>query len=224
MKRDYYVVLGVPRSESQRGIRFAFRDLARRYHPDRAGQAGAPFFREIVEAYQVLADPPRREAYDRGLRDADHEERPVRGPYVTTAAEEPEPLVPERVEDLHGFGLGSPPLADVFGRFVQGFSQPSRRARRMEAVVLEVTLDRVQAAYGGWLPLRIPVYSPCAACHGTGGSWDACEACSGSGLALEHRPMRIRLPPRVADGTVLQIPLRGLGIHNLFLEIRFRVR
>lgn len=70
MKRDYYVVLGIPRSESASGIRAAFRDLALRYHPDRAGSAGTPFFRQIIEAYKVLSDPASRASYDRGLRDA----------------------------------------------------------------------------------------------------------------------------------------------------------
>lgn len=227
MRRDYYVVLGVPRSESQHGIRFAFRDLALRYHPDRAGEGAAPYFREIVEAYQVLSDPSRRAAYDSGLRDADNAEPIPRSPYVTSVVEdEPEPLVPERVDVLRGFGLGSPPIAEVLGRFVEGFSRPSQRMgrQRMEPLVLEVTLDRRQAAYGGWLPLRIPVFRPCGACHGSGGSWDACESCGGSGLVLEHRPVTIRLPSGVPDGAVLQIPLRGLGIHNMFLEIHLRVR
>jgi len=226
MRRDFYVVLGVPRTESQRGIRYAFRDLALRYHPDRAGKVGAPFFREIVEAYHVLSDPVRRAAYDRGLRDAENERTMVSTPHVPSVAdEEPEPLVPERVDVLRGFNLGSPPLADVLGRFVQGFADPWQRmeSRRMEPLVLEVTLDRVQAAYGGWLPLSVPVFTPCGTCHGTGGSWEACASCRGSGLLLEHRPMRIRLPPRVPHGTVLQIPLRGLGVHNMFLEIHILV-
>lgn len=227
MRRDYYVVLGVPRSETQRGIRFAFRDLALRYHPDRAGSAGAPFFREIVEAYHVLSDPARRAAYDRGLRDAASDEPFASAPHVTSSPEQvPEPLVPDRVEVLRGFDLGSPPLSSVLGRFAEGFADPWQRmaSRRMEALMLEVTLSRVQAAYGGWLPLEVPVFCPCARCHGTGGSTVECSGCGGSGLALEQRPMRVRLPPGVSDGTVFQVPLRGLGIHNMFLEIHLYVR
>jgi DnaJ-class molecular chaperone len=225
MRRDYYVVLGIQPSESQRGIRDAFRDLALRYHPDYAGPAGAPVFREIVEAYRLLSDPVRRAAYDRGLRDAGEVVTSPPAPRVTPPATAAEPLVPERVEVLRGFGLSAPPIADVFGRFVDGLDRRWERApsRQMEALPVEVALDPVQAAYGGWLPLAIPVYSPCPACRGAGGAAGGCAGCAGTGLALERRPMRVHLPPGVVDGARLQIPLRGLGVHNLYLDLRIRV-
>jgi DnaJ-class molecular chaperone len=78
--QDYYFVLGIPRDESARGIRKAFRDQARRHHPDRAGPNGAPRFRDVVEAYRVLSDPEQRRAYDADratavpVRDECHEE------------------------------------------------------------------------------------------------------------------------------------------------------
>ncbi|CAB4243082.1 Curved DNA-binding protein [Methylacidimicrobium sp. AP8] len=64
--RDYYKILGVPRSASADEIRSAFRKLARQYHPDVAKdkkQAEAKF-REINEAYEVLGDPEKRKRYD----------------------------------------------------------------------------------------------------------------------------------------------------------------
>jgi curved DNA-binding protein CbpA len=67
MARTHYTVLGVPRSESEAGIRAAFRDLVKRHHPDRSGSAVAERFREIVEAYGVLSDPERRRRYDDSL-------------------------------------------------------------------------------------------------------------------------------------------------------------
>ncbi len=47
MTMDYYVILGVSRTESTSGIREAFRDLVKRYHPDRVGPQGARFFRTL---------------------------------------------------------------------------------------------------------------------------------------------------------------------------------
>src|SRR5215475_4170477 len=55
--RNYYVVLGVDPLESSTGIRSAFRELVQRYHPDRAGSQGMPFFHDIVQAYRVLSAP-----------------------------------------------------------------------------------------------------------------------------------------------------------------------
>src|SRR5882762_5937158 len=67
LRKSYYSTLGVAPNESADRIRQAFREVVKRYHPDRVGLERAGFFREIVEAYHVLADPERRKSYDHGL-------------------------------------------------------------------------------------------------------------------------------------------------------------
>ena len=63
--RDYYDILGVPRSASDDDLKRAFRRLAQQWHPDVSTEPGADErFKEINEAYQVLSDPQRRQAYD----------------------------------------------------------------------------------------------------------------------------------------------------------------
>ena len=63
---DYYTVLGIPADAALADIKKAYRTLARRHHPDRnnGDPAAAERFRQITEAYEVLTDPARRQAYD----------------------------------------------------------------------------------------------------------------------------------------------------------------
>src|SRR5674476_917747 len=64
-ERDYYTILGVPRTASDAEVKRAFRNLAQQWHPDVNRDSGADErFKEINEAYQVLSDPQRRQAYD----------------------------------------------------------------------------------------------------------------------------------------------------------------
>jgi molecular chaperone DnaJ len=63
-KRDYYAVLGVDRAADDAEIKRAYRELARKYHPD-LNPGGAETFKQINEAYAVLSDPRERSRYDR---------------------------------------------------------------------------------------------------------------------------------------------------------------
>ena len=57
--KNYYVVLGVHREVSDAGIRSAYKDLAKKFHPDRIGEHSTEAFQAISEAYETLSDPRR---------------------------------------------------------------------------------------------------------------------------------------------------------------------
>ena len=74
--RDYYKVLGVERSATEKEIKSAFRKLAQQYHPDKnpGSTSAEDKFKELNEAYEVLGDPEKRSKYDRlGARYAEWE-------------------------------------------------------------------------------------------------------------------------------------------------------
>ncbi|MDQ6674014.1 MAG: J domain-containing protein [Chloroflexota bacterium] len=66
-RRDYYTVLGVPRTASEKDLKSAYRKLARKHHPDvnPGDKRSEQQFKEIGEAYSVLSDPDKRKKYDR---------------------------------------------------------------------------------------------------------------------------------------------------------------
>jgi curved DNA-binding protein len=71
--QDYYQILGVPRDAEKSDIKKAYRKLARRYHPDVNSEADAEEkFKEVNEAYEVLKDSDKRQAYDRFGADWKH--------------------------------------------------------------------------------------------------------------------------------------------------------
>src|SRR5262245_62654126 len=64
--KDYYKILGVPKTADEKEIKAAYRKLARKHHPDvNAGNKDAEAkFKEVGEAYEVLSDPDKRQRYD----------------------------------------------------------------------------------------------------------------------------------------------------------------
>ena len=68
--RDYYEVLGVAPDAKAADIKRAYRQLARRYHPDISGGDRTVTFREVTRAYEVLRNPERRRTYDAALRES----------------------------------------------------------------------------------------------------------------------------------------------------------
>jgi DnaJ-class molecular chaperone len=226
VKRDYYIILGVSRSESPAGIREAFRNLAKKYHPDLRGPEATERFQELAQAYEILSDPEQRKIYDQTLRQgapssrAEPLERPRhRGRY------QPEPLIPEPMSILHDFQTIQPSFDELFARMLRNFSGiGSPKGERIEDLNVEVVVSRLEAARGVVAPIAVPVFRPCSLCHGSGRDWLLpCLACEGQGMIEQETTISVRIPPVVRDRTIIEIPLEGLGVHNIFLRLHVRV-
>jgi DnaJ-class molecular chaperone len=204
--RNYYVVLGVASDETEQGVRAAFRDLAKRYHPDRVGPEGAAPFREVAEAYEVLGDPMRRRLYDQSLRPHQHAHAP------------PEELVRE-VSMRRDLADVRPSSEALFSRFERNFTERGvPRGEGVQELSVEVAVSAEEAARGTRLRLGIPVFGRCRRCGGAG-----CIGCDGRGTLEGERPVEVDLPPMSGKGTTFVLPLAGYGIHNLYLRVRVRV-
>lgn len=221
--KDYYLVLGVPRTESQRGIRKAFRDLAREHHPDRAGPAGTPVFREVVEAYRVLSDPEQRRSLDARLRQHESRDTPARSPLRATSRRRAAVFDP--VELFREPSAIRPSADALFDRILRNFARTGpRKGEHREPLLCDVALTPTEAVHGGILPIRVPVRLPCSSCHGAGhyGGF-RCGTCGAEGQVRAGVLVPLRVPPGVPSGAILEAPLDRSGIRNLWLRARIRV-
>lgn len=174
-QRDYYEILGVPRTASADDLKAAFRKLARQYHPDVNKEPDAEEkFKEINEAYAILSDPDKRSAYDRfghaGVRNAG---------------------------GAQDFNVDFNDFADIFGDLF-GFGsmgRSSRRTRNMPRrgddlqVALELTFE--EAVFGVEKEIEVTRDEVCASCNGSGAepgtSPVRCATCNGSGEVRQVR-------------------------------------
>jgi molecular chaperone DnaJ len=224
-RKDYYLILGISRRESPRGIQDAFRELAKRYHPDRAGPEGTHQFQAIQEAYEVLSDPEKRKVYNHDLARLEADVPSAPEPIFTRPYPRPEPLIPESRSLLRDFETIRPSFEPLFERFVRNFTGLGiPKGERLEDLNVEVVLSPEEAAQGISVPLSIPVFGNCPQCDGSGRDWlFLCLECNGQGIIEGERTVRVSLPPGAADRTVIEVPIYGLGIHNFYLRLHIRI-
>ena len=227
-KRDFYEVLGLAKNASDEEIKKAYRKLAMKYHPDRNpdSKGAEDKFKEVKEAYEMLSDPQKRDAYDRfGHAGVD----------------------PNMGGGGAGFGGGSAGFGDAFGDiFGDIFGGGGGRARSGPQVYrgadlrynLDITLE--QAANGFDTTIRVPSWNECETCHGSGAKagtnpttcttcaghgqvrmqqgffsiqqtcpkchgtgkviLDPCSPCAGAGRTKKNKTLEVKIPAGIDDG------------------------
>lgn len=233
-KRDYYEVLGIDRNASETEIKKAFRQLAKKYHPDLNpdNKDAEQKFKEINEAYEVLSDPDKKSRYDR--------------------------FGHAGVDQNGGFGQGFSGFGDIFedifDMFGGGFSSARKKGpRKGSDIKYRLDIEFEEAAFGAEKEIEFSRTENCSKCAGTGaepgtskttcpkcngtgeikyaqntpfgqivrvGTCDRCHGsgeiidkpcttCSGTGKERRIRKINIKIPAGVDTGSI--IPLRGEG-------------
>jgi DnaJ-class molecular chaperone len=215
-RKTYYMILGVSSTESDRGIRAAYRDLAKRLHPDVAGEQSTRSFQEVSEAYRVLSDPQLRREYNDKLNRTEDG-----GGIVTVRRAPPEPLVRPPVTILGNRDGIRPSFEAMRDRFLRNFTGMGvPKSERLEGLSFEVLLTPEEASRGCVVPVGVPVISRCPQCGGSGRDWvSPCTYCQQQGMIETEERLQVRIPPMAPSGSIYEIPLRGLGVHNFYLRL-----
>jgi molecular chaperone DnaJ len=235
-KRDYYEVLGIGRQASEQAIKSAYRKLAMQYHPDRNPdnkEEAEEKFKEITEAYSVLADSEKRAAYDQ----FGHAGVSAPGGWTPDFSS----TIFADFEDLFGDFFG-------FGGFGRGPRQ-RRRASRGADLRYDLEISLEEAARGLETKIKIPRAETCGDCRGSGAKQgsapiacpacggrgqirhqqgffavsrtcphcqgmgqvipEACPACRGKGQVQQEKVLGLKIPAGVEEGTRLRVSGEG---------------
>ncbi len=214
MPKNYYDILGVNKSATDKDIKAAYRRLARKYHPDvNPGDKSAESkFKEINAAYEVLADAQKRQKYDKygdKWQYADQMEQAEREQGAYRQYNYP------GSGQTFNFGEDAGDMDSIFDELFSGargrggFSRRTRvqRGQDLEANV-EITLEE---AYSGTArQLSLQQAQPCPTCHGTGEIQGvACSTCRGAGQVNNLNRIEVKIPAGVATGSRVRISGKG---------------
>src|SRR3954447_24080642 len=165
VERDYYEVLGVERGAGDAEIKRAFRKLAQQWHPDVSTDPGAQErFKAINEAYQVLSDPQRRQAYDMFGKAG---------------------LGGDGSAGFDPNAFGS--FSDIFDAFFGGAAAGARRGHPTGGSDLryDLRITFQEAVRGTEKEIEFPAYGTCETCGGNGAAPGSepvtCDNCGGRG-------------------------------------------
>ena len=176
-KRDYYEVLEIEKNASPEEIKKAYRKLAIKYHPDRNQNSkdAEQKFKEATEAYEVLSDAQKKQAYDQyGFAGVDN----MGGPGFNASAF-------SGFEDIFG-GDFSGIFDSFFGGGMGGRSSGGRRGpARGSDLRYDLEVDFKDAVYGDKVEVEFYRQTSCGVCHGSGAASGTgtrtCPTCGGSG-------------------------------------------
>ena len=236
-KRDYYEILGINRDATEEDIKKAYRKLAMKQHPDRNpdNPKAEELFKEGKQAYEILADPSKRAAYDQ----------------YGHAGVDPQAGMGGGAQGFGGFGDA---FSDIFGDIFGGRAGGGRSNVYRGADLrynLEISLE--EAARGTETRIRIPTMEECESCHGSGAKKgsspatcptcgghgqvrmqqgffsiqqtcpkchgtgryisDPCTSCHGAGRVKQHKTLSVKIPSGIDEGD--RIRLSGEGEHGV---------
>ena len=232
--KDYYIILGIKPSATQKEIKSAYRLLARKYHPDvnKGNKLSEEKFKEIGEAYFVLSDEKKRKqydllkGYDKAYKKDDNisqqAKKSASDAYSKKASTEADEDIPKTSKKP----LEDKSFNDVFNEFIDNifnknnFTEPPPvQAKQYQSappkikgddITADITISIAEAHNGTTRKVNILHTDPCGQCKGTKTKNAVpCIVCNGKGEISNHKKINVKIPANVKEGSKIRIPYEG---------------
>ncbi|MBN2722985.1 MAG: DnaJ domain-containing protein [Deltaproteobacteria bacterium] len=211
--KDLYSILGVPKTASEDEIKKSYRELAKKYHPDRNADnpSATERFKEIGAAFEILGDPDKRKLYDEF---GDMATKPGFDPeqarqYASARGQQGG----WNFNGSENFSSQDDFLHFIFGDIFSSFGKTRNRSHSIkgEDLTTEIQLDFKQAVNGDQIEIQLNSTEKCRVCHGAGRTRNSgfCHSCEGQGIVRVPKTLKVRIPPGAQDGKKIRV--RGQG-------------
>jgi molecular chaperone DnaJ len=210
---NFYELLGINKTATDKDIKAAYRRMARKYHPDvnPGNKSAESKFKEINAAYEVLSDTAKRAKYDKygekwqyaDQLDQQAEQQGQYRQYYSGREGEPQSF---------NFGGDAGGMDGIFDSLFGGGRGRGRRTRQQPGQDLESNVEiSLEEAYNGTSrQINLQQEQPCAACKGTGVIQNLpCSACRGAGVVNSVVRLEVKVPAGVTTGSRVRISGKG---------------
>jgi len=213
-KRDYYEILEVERTATDKVIADSYRRLAIRFHPDKnpGNEEAIGRFKEAAEAFEVLSDKHKRDRYDR-YGHAGLDANGGGGSHFSDVGD-----IFEAFGDVFGGG-------GIFGDIFGGGRRGGRRVQKGADIGCEVTIDLLEAARGVTKTVELSRHKQCDDCGGSGAAdgseLEVCNYCGGHGqVAQQSGILRVQTtcPSCRGAGKMVTDPCRSCDGEGIVAE------
>lgn len=227
IQKNYYEILEVESDATVEELKTAYRRLARKYHPDIAGNEGVEKFKEITEAYETLSDETKRKRYDilRGIlnynKSAENKNTQKEAKKAYQQAQNQEDIIKEANKKNTDSGAkkqtsSSQDFSNIFNEFLDGFkskTKPKKETHKPingENITTDVVITMSEAINGVSKTVNILSSQECNNCHGRKfANGYNCPICGGSGIISKHKKITVKIPANVKPNSKIRIPSEG---------------